>query len=347
MKLVCTRLRRDLFLRDCLRSPATYAGGNPLRHWAAWHRGFSSVQSVYHEITAANTGDFFPDIDRYLFTIRTNRHVWPILHDKLIFDSFMRGRLPIATAAGCFVSGSFIPTDPQTDYATILQRVESGERFVVKPAQGGKGYGVQQLHRNGDAIHLGAATAPIDKVNSLWQGLDYHLLVPFKQPQQSLARLYPDSVNTLRITVFKNANRPARLFSPLLRIGTARSAPMDNFSQGGMLAAIDPESGRTVAACYRDDQFRRQVVERHPDSNAELLGITIPGWPDIRDTLLAFHDQHPCFDFVGWDVLVGETEWWVIEGNHNPDLDLPFSFTTRRTHPELDEFMRGLRKETT
>lgn len=342
MKLKLIRKRRGVFLRDCLRSPATFANGNPLRLWAAWRQGFSSVQAVYHGITGINGHDFFPDIDRYLFTIRTNRHVWPILHDKVIFDSFMRERLPITAAAGCFVGGSFMPTDPQTDYTAFLRRVESGERFVVKPAQGGKGYGIKHLQRDGNIIRLGADTAARDSIDSLWPELDYHLIVPFQQPHPRLASLFPDSVNTLRITVFKNPGEPARLFSPLLRIGTRQSAPMDNFSQGGMLAAIDPESGCTVAACRRDERFRRQTVERHPDSDAELLGVEIPRWPEIRDTLLAFHDRHPCFDFVGWDVLVGESEWFVIEGNHNPDLDLPFSFTTRAADTALNEFMHRL-----
>lgn len=342
MKLKLDRKRRGAFFADCLRSPATYAAGNPLRHWGAWMRGFSSVQSVYHALHQDSFADYFPDIDRYLLTRHTNRHVWPILHDKLIFDAFMKGRLPVVEAFGCFIEGRFIPTQDGMTYDVFKDRLFAGDRYVVKPVQGGKGYGVKRLAMVEGQVQLGEQRVCADQVDALWMSLAYHIVVPFKTPHPVLSALFPASVNTLRITIFKPDAGPAQWFSPLLRVGTSRSAPMDNFSQGGMLCAIDQVSGKVYAACRRDALFQRQPVERHPDSGADLIGVQIPFWQQIRTTLNEFHDAYPCFDFVGWDVLVGENQWYLIEGNHNPDLDLPFSFTTRRAEPELDDFLQAL-----
>lgn len=338
MKLKLVKKQRATFVKAIISDIAGRKGAT-LSMLPLWRAGYSTTQIVYHSIQPGTTGNYFPDIDRYRFTLGTNRNVWPILHDKLIFDAFMKDRLPIAAASGCFIDGQYIALAEPCDIIVLLRE---GRVFYVKPAQGGKGIGIMRLSADSDQIHLGEHCALFKDADRLWQGLDHHIVVPFLQQHPTLESLYPQSTNTLRLTVFKNKGCPAALFSPLLRVGTAGSAPLDNFSRGGMLCEIEPETGVSLRACYRGGDGRQHFIDRHPDTGAPLANIQIPFWHEIKKTLLHFHDRYPCFDFVGWDILIGPSGWYVIEGNHNPDLDLPFSFTDRSKEPTLDAFMRNL-----
>ena len=346
MQLKLDRKRRGLFLRRILADLPKTPWHAPLTLLSAWYHGYSTQQILYHGLQPAQYADYFPDLDRYVFTIRTNQQVWPILHDKLIFDAFMSERLPIIPAVAVCIQGQYIPLRPEGEPEALLSQLIAGHSFMVKPLQGGKGQGIRRLSATGEQLHWGSQRLPWAEIQQLWAGLDAHLLVPFKSQHPTLATVYPDASNTLRLTVFKPRGHAVQFFSPLLRVGTDRSAPLDNFSQGGLLCAIDWATGRVTQACIRDAGYRRHIIHQHPDTGVELIGLSIPFWSAITARLSAFHDHYPCFDWVGWDVLIGEQAWWVIEGNHNPDLDLPFSFTTRREHPELDRFMRALYEDT-
>lgn len=48
----------------------------------------------------------------------------------------------------------------------------------------------------------------------------------------------------------------------------------------------------------------------------------IPHWKIIKEKILNYVKRNPFLDYVGWDILVTENDFVVIEANHNPDLDL-------------------------
>ncbi|PLB86670.1 hypothetical protein C0T31_04620 [Dysgonamonadaceae bacterium] len=62
--------------------------------------------------------------------------------------------------------------------------------------------------------------------------------------------------------------------------------------------------------------------EIHPNTLEPIKGKVIAHWKLIKEKILNYVKRTPFFDYVGWDSLVTENDFVVIEANHNPDLDL-------------------------
>src|SRR5690606_17508415 len=135
--------------------------------------------------------------------------------------------------------------------------------------------------------------------------------------------VFADAVNTMRvITMVDPDTREPFVASAIYRFGTAKSAPTDNVSRGGIRSAIDVATGRMAAGsaswAYENGSFKSYPT--HPESGAQLEGVTIPGWPEVVATLLDIVRRFPMLVYVGWDALVSDEGVVVIEGNHSPNL---------------------------
>jgi len=303
-----------------------------------WWRGYSTEQIWLYDLTRATCDRYPPDLYRYRVTVKTNQPLWPVLHDKLFFDSFMRGRLPIIEARGVWGGGRYGAVPGGWEEGEWMALLKQGRKMVIKAVQGGGGLGLLFL-QDGDETGLKVNGERMDwrQFADLAGRLEYHGLYPFVQQHPVLADFFAETVNTLRVTVY-GGKGGARLFAPVLRVGCRASIPVDNFQMGGLTVAIDEVTGMTVRACLRGVDGRRVEVERHPESGQPLLGVKIPFWSEIREMLLAFHERQPGFDLVGWDVLVGGEGFWIIEGNHNPGMRMVFLFRTFAEEPEFRQF---------
>jgi len=116
--------------------------------------------------------------------------------------------------------------------------------------------------------------------------------------------------------------RPGAAPAPLLavmRMGAA-DAEMDNFSQGGMVCAVDLATGRLGRALGMDDDLRTHRFDVHPDTGARITGIELPHWAAALDLALRAHaalGEYPC---VGWDVAILDDGPVLLEGNWNPGV---------------------------
>lgn len=298
------------------------------RSWL-WLLGHSSDDIMLFGL-GAKTWRYYPrSFFRYRTTLRTNKDVWPILHDKLFFDLFISKYLPTINiqsllfdqqwgSGGVAGDGGAVGVDQKNDYV------------VYKPLRGGGGQGIRFIKSEGSRSK--------DSTSS-----EYAALFPKVRQCKLFQRIYPRTTNTLRITVFVDDHRRPRLLCPVARFGTSSSFPVDNFCKGGVLVRVDEEDGRLLTAMHRISNGSVREVREHPESGEEIAGV-VPHWQDIRSRIIAFHERFPVFDLVGWDVLVADEEWFVIEGNHNPDLALPMVFSNFREEKGFSRFCaaRGL-----
>lgn len=344
MKLSLTHFSLRRFLRQIIADRQTWT---PLfwKFIPFWCRGYSTEQIVLFDLKRESMRRYPPDAFRYRITTETNRHVWPILHDKLFFDAFMKGRLPVIEAVFFMIRGKIHSMVGESwSPAKLRQEIEAGSQWVLKSSHGGGGVGLLFIKPGEGGFVVNGKVRPWSEWESFLGGLEYHVAYPFVSPHPSLRAYFPDTVNTLRLTIYRGDDGVARLFNPVLRVGCRASVPVDNFQQGGLTVAIDEATGVCTRAYLRGSDGLAVAVTRHPETAAELLGATIPFWSQIRQTLLDFHQAHPAFDLVGWDVLVGEDRFWIIEGNHNPGMRMVFLFGHLDEAPELRAFFerRGI-----
>ncbi|MHA1566300.1 MAG: sugar-transfer associated ATP-grasp domain-containing protein, partial [Alphaproteobacteria bacterium] len=208
-----------------------------------------------------------------------------------------------------------------------------GEYFV-KPRFGGSGRNVgrfitfgdekfllfSKIHRAADASRV-AAQVGADE--------DY-IMQDYVRQHPVISALYAGSVNTIRVETI-DTGREIIVNTALLRVGTGMSVS-DNWSTGGLIVNIDTQTGRTDGSARRKLKYGGQTFDRHPDTDAQLSGIQIPHWRDVREICEKAAAQIRPFKMLGWDVAITEGGAVLIEVNADYSINM------------CQEASRGLRK---
>ena len=155
----------------------------------------------------------------------------------------------------------------------------------------------------------------------MWDYWSYRvILMPLLHNDARIAPLTTGALSTVRIVTYRLPGGPAQFLVATYKMATG-GAPADNFHFGGMIAPVDPDTGRLGPALRR--QGRALVpVERHPDTGALIEGHQLPHWEAARALALRAHDAARAVPSLGWDVALTPDGPVLIEGNlySNPDI---------------------------
>lgn len=118
-----------------------------------------------------------------------------------------------------------------------------------------------------------------------------------------LERLYPKSVNTMRIISYKEGEE-FYILAGSLRLGRNESE-IDNMSAGGIVIGIDVENGKLKPYGITEEL---EVIENfHPDTKSIFSNIFIPNWDLIKKEIEIWcEDIPPYFKLVSWDVTLNK-----------------------------------------
>ncbi|WP_312908605.1 sugar-transfer associated ATP-grasp domain-containing protein [Natronosalvus caseinilyticus] len=287
---------------------------------------------------------YLDDYQRYVRTGRINDHWSALIDNKLAFHEVL-GKFAShrSTVHGLLKNGWFHafdssetteiasdggiklerPTDSTVSRPTrdpidwLDETLSDGEQLVLKWFSGGGGNNVHFLERtDGSYLYDGEPLTDNELARTLADLQDY-LVCEFVEQDEYAAKLYSDTVNTLRvITMYDERAQEAFIPIAVQRIGTSDSAPVDNFSKGGLSAEVDRETGTLGPGAQ---YYRRDSVEwhdTHPETGSRIEGTTVPGWDEIRAKLLEIANELSYMPYVGWDIVVtGDGEFKIIEGN--------------------------------
>jgi len=342
MELHFTRARPVRFLWKNLTSACTWRN-NPIKTVPFWLRGFSSESALHYRLTRQTVGEYPPDLFQYRATFGTNPYLWPILHDKLLFDAYFGPVVPTPRVQVAILNGAPFGGQLEGELEGVLDQLRSGMDFVVKPLRGGGGQGVHFLSGGPTGPTLDGVETTVDSVAKWFGTLPYHGLYERVQQHAVTAELFPEALNTFRVLVYRDLEGIHRVFAPVLRVGTASSKPTDSCSLGGISCLIDPDSGRIASAVSRSPDGGQHAFERHPDSGTMLVGLEVPQWKQVTDLLLSIHSANPSLDLVGWDVALSEAGPVIIEGNHNPGMKAQLIHASLRSDSRLWAMLKSRR----
>ena len=150
-----------------------------------------------------------------------------------------------------------------------------------------------------------------------------------------LKEIYPDSVNTIRVTVFKRDGRTPVIGNAYMRIGSSRTGFVDNLAAGGICAAVDIETGRYGNAKILDGVNQGNLVPcpLHPDTGVAIEGV-LPNWELAKEQILGIAAAIPQLEYFGFDVAITEHGIKLPEINRFPDFPRIDTIT-----PELMEYL--------
>jgi hypothetical protein len=137
------------------------------------------------------------------------------------------------------------------------------------------------------------------------------LVEEFLTQHPEMARIYPGSVNTLRIVTYRDPSDVVHVLARVFKIGNGGF--IDNYSGGGMYTMVD-ENGVALHAAYDGEGT---VFVDHPATGVRIEGFQVP----MFDRVIAFAEdlarRVPEMPYIGWDIAITPDRPIVIEGNHN------------------------------
>ncbi len=125
-----------------------------------------------------------------------------------------------------------------------------------------------------------------------------------------MASMHPASINGIRATTIRVGDK-VTLYHPWLKFGRGGHF-VTSGALGTLLALIDDEMGAVITDGISE---RGEVFEIHPDSGVRIKGFTIPKWQEMKDTVQELAMQLPTIGYVGWDMVLTDAGWTVMEGN--------------------------------
>lgn len=235
------------------------------------------------------------------------------LHN-LLFPGLRRPETVVKNVAGVFYD----------DGLSLLTREEAADRLLhtegrvlVKPSVGsGQGHNIRFY----DADALTEADA-----EEIFRLYGKNFIIQKKLDQhEALARLNPDSLNTVRVITFLHRDKVYTL-SSILRVGGFGSE-VDNTSQGGFQGSILP-GGRLAPKGFTHRNDRWEYIDAYPNG-IRFADVTVPFYDRVEEAAHKNALRMGHFRILGWDFAVSPDgtpvliEYNVIPGQ-NQESDGP------------------------
>ncbi len=185
------------------------------------------------------------------------------------------------------------------------------DKIVVKPLNncGGKGIEVIDIDKSKLKNEYN-----ILKIYNTIMKKEQFLVEEYIVQHEEMSKLYPNSVNSLRVFTFLDDNGNVQVLNVILRIGN--NGNVDNFSSGGMYTFVNEDGEVYVPAIDEDGN----IFEKHPVTRENIVGFKIPNYDKIKPYMEKLAKVVPSIRYVGWDLVVTNDELVVIEGNQFPGV---------------------------
>ena len=125
-----------------------------------------------------------------------------------------------------------------------------------------------------------------------------------------MAAVHPQSVNTVRITTMRLKDR-VEIVHPFVKFGRGGSV-VDNGGSGGLLLAVDAETGRCGQYAYTEGG---ESFDAHPDTGVCFGEMCMPRWQEAVALVRHLADRIPENRWTGWDLALTDDGWVLVEGN--------------------------------
>jgi hypothetical protein len=201
-------------------------------------------------------------------------------------------------------------------------------RIIAKPAHGEGGAGI--------SIYRTAEIEDFAKWRAFLVTHDQTLVEQVLEQHEELARLYPDSVNTVRLITYLDPNDTLHIIASVLRIGNGDV--VDNFASGGMFTILN-DAG---VAQYPGVDKQSHVYETHPATGVQIAGFAVPGFDEVTAMIEKAARRLPTVPYVGWDIAVTPDGPALIEANHNSSVFQPKPSATGVRTGMLDRYRAAI-----
>lgn len=322
--------------------------GLPLKQrLRAWKAGFSSKSWLLYNLAENDPELYLPDLRAVLRFFKINGFFNPIIGNKLVLSRLLAThRIPHPDVVSIILGGQLFEDDASFDPdlpRALSRTLERYPRQVFRPTWSGSGQGVFFLSRDDDGLKLNGEELTLQEVCAFLAKLDRYLSTEFKDQAAYARNIFPDSTNTIRLLSLWDVTGGDPFIAAVShRFGTSRSTPIDNWHQGhgGVCASVDMETA-TLGQALRLSSDQQLIWESsHPDTGAPIEGVVIPGLNQCIEGLLNAAGYFPFCPCIGWDVVMTEDGFNILEANTLPGLTISQIHTPLLQDPRSRQFFR-------
>jgi hypothetical protein len=237
-----------------------------------------------------------------------------LLRDKLLFERYFSAKcFNVMASVGQLATGGaaeFFHV-PGTDLIGVAGEHFGGRELFVKPRYGLKGNGAFKLRVTGDAVEVnGRPETPREIGRRITSPC---IIQPVIEQHAAIARVHPQSLNTLRIITFRSGSN-MDVFLVYLRMAAGGNI-VDNNISSRALARVDTQSGRVAEIGYVMELSEVKTARSHPDTGVRFEEIDIPDFDECLRLAKAAHAWMPGLQSIGWDVALTPNGPLLLEGN--------------------------------
>ncbi len=279
-------------------------------------RGFTPNKGYFYDFKSHGYDRYVTDKTRYLENTFINFKYQNLFKDKYSNYLFLRQYTGNVVPIYALVDkGMCFFVDKYPNLETMLREEK---KFVLKPRTGwgGKGVVVLEVLEN-EAFLNGNPT----NLSTIFSEFDNYVLVPFIEQHEYSRNINPGALNTIRFLTGV-LDDEVQIIGAIHRFGSSLTGCVDNFSQGGISAKMDPYSGVIDAVySFNAKTKRKYKTDTHPNTKEQILGVEIPHWPVVKREVIQLHDAIKFVKYIGWDIAITSDGYKIIESNHVSDVD--------------------------
>lgn len=177
--------------------------------------------------------------------------------------------------------------------------------------------------KGGKGIFLLKFTELENQLNQFGEALlkNFYIYEDVIEQHAEINKIYPNSINTLRIITYIDAKDNFHFLETSMRFGLG-GGYVDNVSSGGFEVSTDMPTGTLHERGYQELEFGGQVFfHKHPDTGCYFFNFKIPYYKEAHDLCLKLASQLPN-RLTGWDIAITPNGPIIVEANANPDITI-------------------------
>jgi len=286
-------------------------------------KGFTSEKKELYDFEKNNIDQYLTDFQRRK-TQKINGKYSILIDDKEIFEIILRDQNVVPKTFGKVENGIVSLSNEKSDVPSLISLVKHNNSIIIKKKIGGGGKGIYRIEYANDVITINNKITSEQEFNVFLANLDDSLISEHLKQADYSNEIYPGTINTIRMLILKDPNtEKSFIASAVHKFGSKKTEPADNVWRGGLTSLVNIDTGIIQRpALHQENNKAIEWVETHPDTNIRIEGTQIPYWNEITTSVLNLTDNLENIQYIGWDVVVTNDGFKIIEGNNFSDVNI-------------------------
>ena len=190
--------------------------------------------------------------------------------------------------------------------------INNKEYIFAKPSVGECGKGIEKIH-----------VSDFKSTQELYEYIkspekNFGVIEEMLIQHPDVAKIYPYSLNCLRVVTIVNNNTPYILYA-VFKTGN-NGHFVDNLESGGFACHFDLDKGIVVGPGHTSKLI---TYDAHPQSGIQFVGYKLPFVEEVKELVKKAALVVKDVRYIGWDVCITPNGPAIVEGNDYPAYDFP------------------------